>query len=79
MTDYRNYITTDPQICHGQPCFKGTRILVYLILEAFEAGETPEQILESYPNLTKKHIQATLHMAAEMIKSEEFFPLVGAS
>lgn len=79
MINYKDYISIDPQICHGQPCFRGTRILVYLILEALEAGETPEQILASYPTLTREHIQAALHLAAEIIKSEEFFPLVEAS
>lgn len=65
-------ITTDAEVCHGQPCFKETRIMVYLVLELLEAGESPEQILKSYPPLTKKHIKAALHFAAEMIKSEEY-------
>jgi uncharacterized protein (DUF433 family) len=65
-----DYISVDPNICHGQPCFKGTRIMVYLILELLEAGETPEQILKSYPQLTKDSIKAALHFAVEMIKSE---------
>lgn len=76
MRNFRDYIGVDPKISHGQPCFrvngKPTRIMVYLILELLEAGETPEQILKSYPQLTKEHIQAALHFAAEMIKSEEF-------
>ena len=63
-----SYISVHPNICHGQPCFTGTRIMVYLVLELLEAGETPEQILASYPQLTKDHIQAALHYAAELIK-----------
>ena len=76
MTNFRNYIGVDPEICHGQPCFKIngglSRIMVYIILELLEAGETPEQIIKSYPKLSKGHIQAALHFAAEMIKTEEF-------
>ena len=79
MIKYQNYISVDPNICHGQPCFKGTRILIYLILELLEAGETPQQILKSYPALTKQHIQAALHLAAEMFKNEEYIPLVEVS
>jgi len=71
-----DYISLDPKICHGQACFKvngkPTRIMVYLILELLEAGETPEQILKSYPQLTKEHIRAALHIAAEMFKTEEY-------
>ncbi len=47
-------ITVDHNICHGQPCIKGTRIMVYLILELIEAGLTPDEIIRDYyPSLTK--------------------------
>jgi len=68
MNTNSSYISVNPNICHGQPCFTGTRIMVYLVLELLEAGDTPEQILASYPQLTKDHIQAALHYAAEVIK-----------
>lgn len=71
-----DYITADPNVCHGQPCFKGTRIMVYLVLELLEAEETPEQILKSYPSLTTDSIRAALHFAAELIKSEEYTTLL---
>ena len=62
-----NYITIDPHICHGKPCFKGTRIMVYLVLEMLAARETPEEIIENaYPQLTLKHIEAALEYAAQM-------------
>lgn len=73
-----DYITTNADICHGQPCFKKTRIMVYLVLELLEAGETPEQIIRSYPSLTKHHIKAALHFAAELIKSEEYSSFVAS-
>lgn len=76
MINIRNYISVDPNVCHGQPCFKNTRIMVYLILELLETGETPEQIIKSYPQLTHNHIKAALHLAAELFKSEEYTPLL---
>ncbi|OHB91035.1 MAG: hypothetical protein A3D89_03680 [Planctomycetes bacterium RIFCSPHIGHO2_02_FULL_52_58] len=52
-------IEVNPNICHGQPCIKGTRIMVYLILELLEAGLTPEDIIRDYyPNLTEEDINA---------------------
>ena len=75
MPAISEYISVDPLICHGQPCFKGTRIMVYLILELLEDGKTADEIIKGYPQLTKRHIQASLHFAAEMIKSEEFIAL----
>lgn len=67
-----NYITANPRVCHGKPCFKGTRIMVYLVLEMLAAGEKPEQIIkEAYPQLTKKHIEAALVFAARSIERAE--------
>lgn len=80
MSNYTNYISVDPRVCHGQVCFKGTRIMAYLVLEMLEAGETPQDIItKAYPQLTKEHIQAALHYAAEVIKSGEFTPFAEAS
>lgn len=69
-----NYITIDPKICHGKPCFKGTRIMVYLVLELLEAGIPQEKITgnDYYPQLTKKHIEAVLHYASELLKTREY-------
>jgi len=74
-----DYITIDPKICHGQPCFKGTRIMVYLLLELLEAGKTPDEILKTYPSLTIDSIKAALHFAAELIKTEEYTTLLSAT
>jgi uncharacterized protein (DUF433 family) len=73
-----NYITINPEICHGQPCFKGTRIMVYLVLELLEAGETFDEVLRVYPSLTVDSIKAALHFAAELIKTEEYSALTAA-
>ncbi len=69
-----DYITVDPLICHGKPCFKGTRIMVHLVLELLEAGVSIEEIIEPnyYPQLTREHIQAALHYASELLKTREY-------
>ena len=74
MMDIRDYISVDPHICHGKPCFKGTRIMVYLVLELLEAGVPVEEIIGSdyYPQLTRKHIEAALHYAGELLKTREY-------
>ncbi len=72
-------IVSDPKICHAQPCFKGTRIMVYLVLELLEAGISPEQIIaDYYPNLAVEDIRAAMHYAVNLIKDEEFVPFVEA-
>ncbi|MEK7173661.1 MAG: DUF433 domain-containing protein [Patescibacteria group bacterium] len=76
IRNYENYITIDPRVCHGKPCFKGTRVMVYLVLDLLEAGVSPEEITgpEYYPQLTRKHIEAALHYASELLKTREYVP-----
>ncbi|MBM4333359.1 MAG: DUF433 domain-containing protein [Deltaproteobacteria bacterium] len=73
-------IQVDPKVCHGQPCIKGTRIMVYLILELLEAGLTPDQIIQDYyPQLAKQDIEACLHYAASLIRDTEYVPFATAT
>lgn len=76
---WKDFIDVNPQVCHGQPCFKGTRIMAYIVLEMLEAGENVQEILNSYPQLTQNHIKAVLHYAAEVIKTGEFIPFAEIS
>ena len=66
------YIVADPDICHGKPTFTGTRVMVWQVLEMLAAGERPEAILEDFPSLTRKHIQAALDYAARVTGGEKF-------
>jgi len=74
----QDYISADPSICHGKPCFKGTRIMIASVLELLEAGESTEQILEAYPGLTLQHIRAALHLASQLLGSEELLAFPAA-
>ncbi len=70
----QEYISVDPEICHGKPCFKGTRIMVYLVLEMLEEGAPIQEILEAYPSLTPEHIKAALHYAARVLEERQVHP-----
>ena len=65
MKDWRERISIDPNVCHGKPCIKGTRIWVSLIVDNLAAGSTEVEILEAYPSLAKEDIKAALAYAAE--------------
>lgn len=73
--DWRGHIVTDPAILVGKPVIKGTRISVELILGWLANGWTFEQILESYPHITRDDIQAALAFAAERLHEEDYIPL----
>jgi len=68
--EINEYIVADTEICHGKPTFKGTRIMAWQVLEMLEAGQTVEEILESYPSLTRDHIKAALRLAAQRLAGE---------
>ena len=69
------FLAVDPQILQGKPCFRGTRIPVYVILELLEGNLKPEQIVSDdyYPELTLDHIRAALHFAALSAKNQHYF------
>ncbi len=64
-------IETDPEICHGKPCIKGTRIMISIILEWLEAGKTFEEIMDAYPELSKEDLSATVRYARKLIEEEK--------
>lgn len=66
--NWRDYITVNPEICHGSACIKGTRIMVSVILDNLASGLTPEEILASYPSLTEEAVQAAIAYAATLAK-----------
>jgi len=68
-------ISVDALICHGTVCIKGTRVMVSVILDNLAAGSGEEEILRSYPSLTRLDIQAALAYAAELTK-ERLIPVV---
>jgi uncharacterized protein (DUF433 family) len=68
--DLPQNIEVRPDVMMGKPCLRGTRIPVYLILEKLGAGETAEEILAAYPQLTKDHITAALQYAASLASNE---------
>ena len=46
--DWKDRIVINPEICHGKPCIKGTRIWVSLILDFLASGDSIEEILQEY-------------------------------
>lgn len=57
-------IETSPGVRSGKPCFVGTRIAVYDVLEYLASGMTAEEIVVDFPELTVEHVRAALEFAA---------------
>lgn len=69
--EYTKRIVSDPDIMLGKPVIKGTRITVELILRKMAEGMTIEELLETYPHITKDDILATVSYSADVISREE--------
>jgi uncharacterized protein (DUF433 family) len=77
MIDWRQYVTSDPAICHGQLCAAGTRVFVTNILDSLAEGATRDEILASYPSLRPEHVDAAIAYAADLAREESLLPLAG--
>ncbi len=64
-------IEVNPEICHGKPRIKGTRIMISIILEWLEAGKTFDDILNAYPTLKREDIAAVIRYARKIIEDEK--------
>jgi len=72
--NWHNYITVDPNVCHGNACIKGTRIMVSVVLDNLAAGLSLEEILSSYPSLEQESILAAISYVAELAR-ERIVPM----
>lgn len=67
-------IIVDPKICHGKPVIRGTRIMLWQILDLLGDGLTFDEIINNYfPQLTKEDIKACIEYANQLVKNEEVF------
>jgi uncharacterized protein (DUF433 family) len=63
-------VEVNPDVMLGKPVIRGTRIPVELILRKLSEGATEEDLLDAYPRLTRKDIQAALAFAADSLAHE---------
>ena len=50
--NWHEYIISDPAVCHGAACIKGTRVMVSVVLDNLAAGMEADELIESYPTLS---------------------------
>jgi len=68
--EWKGYIASDPEILHGKPRLKGTRIPVSLILGYLAAGATVEGIIVEFPGLIHEQVAACLDYARDLAEFE---------
>ncbi len=70
---WQDRIGVDPNVCHGKPCIKGTRVLVSVVLADIAVGEPFEAIMSGY-HIEREDIQAALYFAVALAQ-DRYVPL----
>ncbi|MCA1841153.1 MAG: DUF433 domain-containing protein [Actinomycetota bacterium] len=60
-------IHIDPEVMHGTPVFRGTRVPLQNLFDYIEAGDPLERFLEHFPTVTRDQAVAALEEAAELM------------
>lgn len=72
---WQDRIAIDPDIHQGDPCIKGTRVPVAMVVGSLADGMTFDDIHQEYPQLTSDDLYAALAYAAEVMRQEIVYPL----
>ncbi|MBA3314894.1 MAG: DUF433 domain-containing protein [Planctomycetota bacterium] len=76
--NWRDRISVDPNICHGKPCIRGTRIMVSVILDNLAAGESAEAVADGY-HVDFDDVKASLAYAADLARDRVIDLSTGAA
>jgi uncharacterized protein (DUF433 family) len=72
---WKDHVSIDPDVRHGEPCIRGTRIPIAVIVGSLADGMSEEEIRQVYPQVTPEGIRAALAYAAEALHFETLAPL----
>ena len=73
--DYRDRIVRDPQVCGGEPVFRGTRVTLRTVLASLAEGATAAETLADFPTLHDDDVRAAIAFAAD--SAAEDLPVPG--
>jgi uncharacterized protein (DUF433 family) len=64
-------ITQDPAVMGGQPCVRGMRVTVGMLVGQLGAGRSIDDLLADYPYLEREDILQALRHAAWLAEARE--------
>lgn len=66
-----NRITANAKVCGDSACVKGTRVPVHVVLDFLGAGDSIDELLEGFPQLTRADVLACIGYAADLVRDGE--------
>lgn len=70
LISWREHIISSPEVLRGKPRIKGTRIPVSLLLGYLASGNSFDDIIKEFPDITREHIAACLDYARDLSEFE---------
>lgn len=77
--NWKDHITVDPGVLVGKPIIRGTRISVELLMDRLADGWTMEQVLASYPRVTREDVLAAIAFVTDVFREENYIAIQKAS
>jgi uncharacterized protein (DUF433 family) len=74
--DHGAHFVRDPAICGGETVFRGTRILLRVVLADLADGASVPEILADFPSLTEQQVRAAIAFAAAAARDDMPIPAV---
>jgi Uncharacterized conserved protein len=71
---WQDHVVVAQDLHHGDPCIKGTRIPVKILIGSLADGMKPAEILEAYPQLSEDDLLVALAYAADVLSHEVVTP-----
>lgn len=66
IVDKEDCVTVDPEIMHGTPVFKGTRVPIDTLFDYLATGDSLEEFLEDFPSVKRKYAEMAIEYARRM-------------
>jgi len=77
--NWKDHVIVDPKVLVGKPVIRGTRISVELLMDRLADGWSMEQILESYPRVTREDVLAAIAFVTEVFREEDYIAIQKAT
>lgn len=77
--NWKDHVVVDPKVLAGKPIIRGTRISVELLMDRLADGWSMEQILESYPRVTRDDVLAAISFVTEVFREEDYIAIQKAT
>jgi uncharacterized protein (DUF433 family) len=72
---WQDHVVVADDLHHGEPCIRGTRIPLRILIGSLADGMSTQEIIDAYPQLSPDDLLAALAYAADVLSQEVLAPM----